>query len=117
MEPLESVIKIYGQALKDNDYQTIISLFSEDAKVFSLFAGEKSPSVFFQNLFECSHRTKVEIKNIFFDPHDEKIAAAYIYMEAMRNQHVIQAEAVDVFKFDHENKIKRLKIFLDTYLR
>jgi hypothetical protein len=116
MKPLENVIRIYGQALKDNDYQTMNSLFSKDAKVFSFFAGEKSPLDFFQNLFENSHRTKVEIKNILFDLYNKKIAAAYIYLEAIWNkQSTIKFEAVDIFEFDQENKIKNLKIILDTY--
>lgn len=116
MKTLESIIRIYGQALKDNDYPTMINLFSKDAKVFSFFVGEKSPLDFFQNLFENSHRTKVEIRNILFDANDKKIVAAYIYLEAVWNRQLtIPFEAVDIFEFDQENKIKNLKIILDTY--
>lgn len=116
MKTLESIIRIYVQALRDNDYQTMVSLFSKDAKVFSFFVGEKSPLDFFQNLFENSHRTKVEIRNIFFDADNKKTVAAYIYLEAVWNRQLtIQFEAVDIFEFDQENKIKNLKIILDTY--
>jgi hypothetical protein len=116
MKPLERIIKTYAQALKDNDYQTMISLFSQDAQVFSFQVGEKSPSDFFQNLFGKSDRTKVEIKNIFFDLDNKKRAAAYIYIESIWNKQTpIPFEAVDIFEFDQENKIKSLKIILDTY--
>lgn len=116
MKILESIIKTYAQALRDNDYQTITCLFSKNAKIFSFLAGEKSPPDFFQNLFENSRRTKLEIKNILFDLDNKKTVAAYIYLEAVWNKQLtLQFEAVDIFEFDRENKIKTLKIILDTY--
>jgi hypothetical protein len=116
MKPLGSIIKTYAQALRDNDYQTINRLFSKKAKIISFLAGEKSPPDFFKNLFENSRRTKVEIKNILFDLDNKKTVAAYIYLEAIWNkQSTLQFEAVDIFEFDRENKIKALKIILDTY--
>ena len=116
MKTSENIIRTYAQALKDNDYQTIIGLFSKEAKVFSYQGGEKTPSIFFQSLFENSCRTKVEIKNILVDSENDKIVAAYIYIDTIWNkQTIIQFEAVDIFEFDKENKIKKLKIILDTY--
>lgn len=116
MTRIENVMRIYAQALKDNDFKTMISLFSKDAKVHSFQVGIKSPQDFFQGLFENSSRTKVEIKNIFFDTANRKISAAYIDLEAIWNkQTTICFEAVDIFEFDQESKIKSLKIILDTY--
>lgn len=116
MKTYENVIRLYAQALKDNDYQAIIDLFSKNARVFSFQAGEKSPVNFFQDLFKNSSRSNIEIKNIFFDSKNRKTVAAYIYLEALlNNKHPIQFEAVDIFEFDQENKIKNLKIILDTY--
>lgn len=116
MKTYENVIRLYAQALKDNDYQAIINLFSKNARVFSFQAGEKSPSKFFQNLFQNSSRNKVEIKNIFFDSKNRKTVAAYIHLEALlNNKHPIKFEVVDIFEFDAKNKIKALKIILDTY--
>jgi limonene-1,2-epoxide hydrolase len=116
MKLLENIVRTYCQALKDNDYQTIIRLFAKEAKIISFIAGEKSPLDFFQNLFSNSRRIKVEIKNILFDVDNKKIVAAYIYLEVIWNkQEVIQFEVVDIFEFDQENKIKNLKIILDTY--
>jgi len=38
------------------------------------------------------------------------------YLESIWNKQVtIPFEAVDIFEFDQENKIKNLKIILDTY--
>ena len=112
----ENIIRIYGRALKDNDYETMVGLFSDDAKVYSFQAGEKSPLDFFKNLFESSDRTKVEIKSILFDLQNRKIVAAYIYIESIWNkQSTIPFEAVDIFEFDLDDKIKSLRIILDTY--
>ena len=116
MRKHEEIIRLYAQALKDNDYQAIVDLFSKNARVFSFQFGEKSPPDFFRGLFENSCRNKVEIKNIFFDSKNRKMIAAYIHLEAvLYNKYPIQFEAVDIFEFDVENKIKALKIVLDTY--
>ena len=113
----ENIIKFYTQALKDNNYQKIIDLFSKDAKVFSILSGEHPPSIFFQDLFRNTRRNKVEIKNIFLDLNNKKMMAAYIYLEAIwNNQSTIQFEAVDIFEFDQEDKIKYLRTILDTHL-
>lgn len=113
---MNNIIRTYAQTLENNDYQAIINLFSKDARIFSFQEGEQSPSAFFQNLFENSSRGKVEIKNVFFDVKNEKIIAAYIYLKVMWNKKdTIEFEAVDIFEFDSENKIKELKIILDTY--
>lgn len=61
----KDIIESYCHALKANDYQEMIRLFAEDAKVFSFFTGEKPAPAFFQNLFSTSRRTNVELKNMF----------------------------------------------------
>jgi len=107
-------IQTYCTALKTNDYHTIIGLFSKDATVFSYFAGETSAPKFFENLFKTSRRTNVELKNLFIG--ENATIAAYIHLEAIwNNKIVIQFEAVDIFEFDAEHKIKTLRIILDTY--
>ncbi len=111
MTAYNDIIQSYCKALKANDYQTMISLFSEDAKVFMpFFAGEKPAPEFFQNLFKTSRRTKVELKNMFIGVENKTTVAAYIYL-----QEKIGFEAVDIFEFNSENKITTLRIILDTY--
>ncbi|HBL98836.1 TPA: hypothetical protein DDZ86_04300 [Candidatus Dependentiae bacterium] len=110
------IIQSYCKALKANDYNVMISLFSKDATVFSFFAGEKSAAEFFQNLFKTSRRTKVELKNMFIGLENKSTVAAYIYLEAVWNEKfALQFEAVDIFEFNSENKITTLRIILDTY--
>jgi hypothetical protein len=107
-------IQSYCTALRMNDYHAMIDLFSKDARVFSYFAGEKPATEFFHNLFKTSRRTKVELKNIFIG--ENAIVAAYIHLEAIWNEKsAMQFEAVDIFEFDAEHKIKMLRIILDTY--
>ncbi|KKR96864.1 MAG: hypothetical protein UU47_C0006G0025 [candidate division TM6 bacterium GW2011_GWE2_41_16] len=93
----------------------MISLFSEDAKVFSFLVGEKSAPKFYQNLFKTSRRTQVELKNMFIG--ENKItAAAYLDIVAVRDEKfTVQFEAVDMFEFNAENKITTLRIIMDTY--
>ena len=110
------IIQSYCKALKTNDYQVMISLFSKDAKVFSFFAGEKPAPEFYQNLFKTSRRTKVELKNMFIGLENKPTVAAYLYLEAVRDEKfVLQFEAVDIFEFNSENKITTLRIIMDTY--
>lgn len=116
MTPYSDILQSYCLALLANDYQTMISLFSKNAKVFSFFAGKKSAPEFFQNLFKTSRRTKVELKNIFIEFENKPIVAAYICLESVWNEKaVLKFECVDIFEFDHENKITTLRIILDTY--
>jgi hypothetical protein len=116
MKIYEKNIQTYAKALRDNDYETIITLFSQGAKVFSFQAGEQPALVFFQNLFANSSRSQVEIKNIFFSVKNPQTAAADLYLKVLWNKkHPIEFEAVDVFEFNSENKINTLKIILDTH--
>jgi 5-hydroxyisourate hydrolase-like protein (transthyretin family) len=114
MSPYNTIIQTYCLALKLNDYPTLIKLFSKDAYVCSFFAGQKPAPEFFHNLFKTSKRTKVELKNIFIG--ENNTIAAYIHLESIWNEkYTIQFEAVDIFEFNAEHKIKTLKIILDTY--
>lgn len=116
MKKLEEVVKIYCQALLDNDYSDMIDLFAKNARISSYLAGDKSPFDFYQDLFANSRRTKVDLKNLFFDSKDKKILVAYIRIEAVwKEQFLIEFEAIDMFEFDKKNKVKSLKIILDTY--
>ena len=116
MTMYKNIIRLYCQALLENDYQTMISLFSGDARVFSFLAGEKPPSEFYRNLFAVSRRTNVELKNVFIDFDNKTTAAAYICIESILKENItLKVEAVDIFEFDSEHKIKTLKIILDTY--
>lgn len=116
LRAVESIIAMYTVALRDNDLEMMLKLFAPDAKVHSLFAGEKSASDFFQNLFESSSRTRVEIRRLFFDVHDKSAVAAHIEIDALwNNRSPITFEVVDIFTFGAGNRIKALKIILDTY--
>lgn len=115
-EKYNNVIQCYAQALQKNDYPGIVKLFSKKAKIFSFLAGEQKPKIFFQNLFKNSFRRCVEIRNIFFDANNKKMAAVYLHLDAVLNQkHAIIFDAVDLFEFDSQYKIKTLKIILDTH--
>ena len=114
MTSYSDIIKSYCNALQTNDYQAIINLFAKDAKIFSLFAGEKSAKEFFQNLFKTSRRAKVELKNTFIGVENKQTVAACIYLEEVRNEKIAPPlEAIDIFEFNAENKITKLRIILN----
>jgi hypothetical protein len=77
------IIQTYCAALKTNDYDTMIGLFSKDAKVFSFFAGEKPAQEFFLNLFKTSRRTTVELKKFFIELENKTTIAAYLYIRTL----------------------------------
>ena len=112
----KSIIQSYCKALKENDYQAMISLFAKDAKVFSYLAGDQPATEFYKNLFGTSRRTSVVVKNMFIESEGKTTVAVYLYLEAIRyEKFAIQFEAVDIFEFDFENKITTLKIIMDTW--
>jgi hypothetical protein len=116
MKTFNTIIQSYAKALKDKDYQAIVNLFSQDARVFSPLRGEQPPSIFFPNYFQNNDISKVEVKNIFFDVENKNMAAAFLYFKEILNKKVpIEFEVVDIFEFDEDNKIKTLKIVLDTH--
>lgn len=111
----ENLLQAYCKALEQNNYDSILGLFSKGAKVFSYLAGEKTPEEFYKNLFENSTRTRVELKNIFLSP-DHKTIAAYLYIEAVRNKKIhVNFEAVDIMEINLENKIKSIQVIMDTH--
>lgn len=114
MIPYNDIIQSYCNALKANDYQGIMSLFSKDAKVFSYIAGEQSAPEFYQDLFKTTRRTKVELKNIFIGLENKTTAVAYLYLEGVLNEKdAIQNTAADIFEFNSENKIIALRLIID----
>ncbi|MBI5346954.1 MAG: hypothetical protein HZB76_07425 [Chlamydiae bacterium] len=116
MKIIQEIILSYCTALKENDYQTIIALFAKNSKVYSFLAGVKEPMEFFENLFSTSKRTIVDLRKIFVGLDDPKSVAAYIYLETLWAEKLkLNVEAVDLFEFDSNNKIKTLRIILDTH--
>ena len=116
MKTPAQIIASYAQALRDNDYETIISLFAEDAMVFSFLAGAQPPSVFFKRLFENSSRSKVEVRKLFFEEENGNTVVADVCLDAILDkEHSVTIEAVDIFEFNPENKIKTLRLVLDTH--
>lgn len=114
MIPYNGIIQAYCKALKMNDYQGMMSLFSKDAKVFSYIAGEQSAPEFYQYLFKTTRRTKVELKNIFIGLENKTTVAAYLYLEGVRNEKdAMQTTAADIFEFNSENKIIALRLIVD----
>lgn len=114
MIPYNDLIQSYCKALKANDYQGMMRLFSKDAKVFSYIAGEQSAPEFYQYLFKTTRRTKVELKNIFIGLENKTTVAAYLSLEGAQNGNVaIQNTAADIFEFNSENKIIALRLIID----
>lgn len=113
---IQNIIRSYTKCLKNNDYDGVIKLFAKDAEVFSFLTGKQHPAVFFKTLFNDSTRSKVKIINIYSESKEKNKATAHLSLTALlKNKHEINFEAVDLFEFDSENKIRKLQIILDTH--
>jgi len=112
---IEEIIQTYALALRDNDYEAMINLFAADAMIFSFQAGVQQPTVFFRNLFATTSRSAVKIKTVFFNEAKSEVAVHINLVALLDKQYPINMEVVDIFEFDSKNKIKTLRIILDTY--
>lgn len=108
----QNLLLSYCKALQASDYQAIVRLFAKNAQV--VLGSAKPASEFYQNYFKLSQCAKVEIKDLFVGLHGNDIAAL-IYLEEVRNGEVLQVEVVDIFEFDAEYKITKLRIIVNKY--
>lgn len=108
------IIKNYLNSLELSDYEKLISLFTEDAIVYSPLYGEILASKFYKDLFEDTSKSKITLLNILMGE-DERVAAGHFrYDWTLANGTPTCFECVDIFNFSPEGKIKELRIIYDS---
>lgn len=105
----------YLDAFNAGDLDSVLSLFSADARVFSPTQAEpKSPRDFYPPLLERSKGTVFTAKALFAGESPDSAAVLFDYAKPMPDGSVGTFDCVDVFAFDGAGKITEMKIVFDT---
>lgn len=106
----------YFAALESGDYQAMIALFEDGAKVHSPLYGQMAALVFYRDLFADTVASKITPLNVLISQSNPQVGAAHFrYDWTMKNGEVTHFECVDVIALGASGKIKELKIIYDTF--
>jgi len=112
---IEKTIKEYLKGLEVGSYEHIIKLFSPDAVVHSPLYSDIKAKKFYQNLFEDTSKSKINLINIFVNPKKPQVAAGHFHYDwILKDGTSTSFECVDIFQFTQNGKIKELTIIYDT---
>lgn len=112
----EEIIKQYLKYLEIACYETIMSLFTDEAIVQSPLYGLIPAKVFYRDLLNDTSSSKITLKDIFLSTMNENTSCAcFEYIWTLKDGKKVTFEVVDIFEFDKTNKIKQLTIIYDTY--
>jgi len=105
----------YLDAFNDGDLESLLSLFSEQALVYSPTQPEpKAPQDFYPALLERSKGTKFKLKAVFEGEQPNIAAMLFDYNKAMPDGSIVTFDCVDVCLFDENGKIEEMRIIFDT---
>lgn len=107
-------LKQYLQHLEAADYDSLISLFTQNAIVHSPLYGKMSASQFYKDLFEDTAESKLTLLNIFTGEKENTAAVHFLFDWTLSNGTPAPFEVVDVCKFSTDGKIQELKIIYDS---
>lgn len=111
----KNIIKQYCELLQKNDIATAINLFTKNAQIISPTLGTQTIEEFLA-FIDKTKRTNVTINELFTSQLNHKRIAAYITVTSLwQNVHKVQIDAIDIFEFDENNKIKRVEMYYDSY--
>ena len=107
-------IKTYLRCLETADYETLISLFADDAVVHSPLYGDVPAPKFYKDLFEDTAESKITPLNVFTSENPNVAAAHFQFDWTLADGTPVPFEVVDVFRFSDDGKVKELKIIYDS---
>ncbi len=111
---IQENIKRYLGALEKADYQGVIGLFCEGAKVFSPLYGQQSPASFYRDLFQDTHQSRIELLDIYQGQTARNWGVNFLYHWTLAEGAQTTFDCVDLFEFDEMGKIISLRIIYDT---
>nr|WP_218884261.1 nuclear transport factor 2 family protein [Burkholderia guangdongensis] len=109
-------VRSYLKALERGDVAAICALFTPDARIFSPFLGWMQAAPFFAKVNEASGESTITPIDICVSTTGSRRATGYfIYDWVLKDGSAVRFECVDVFEFDANGLIERMKIVYDTY--
>jgi ketosteroid isomerase-like protein len=109
-------VRAYLKARARGDVAAICALFAPDAQIFSPFLGWMQAAPFFAKVSEASGESKITPIDICVSTTGARRATGYfIYDWVLKDGSAVRFECVDVFEFDANGLVERMKIVYDTY--
>ncbi|NPT61501.1 nuclear transport factor 2 family protein [Paraburkholderia elongata] len=109
-------VRTYLKELERGDVAAICALFAPDAQIFSPFLGWMQAAPFFAKVSEASGESKITPIDICVSTTGARRATGYfIYDWVLKDGSAVRFECVDVFEFDANGLVERMKIVYDTY--
>jgi ketosteroid isomerase-like protein len=110
-------INTYLEVLERGDIDAICALFAPDAQVFSPILGWVRPSALYTKLRDASGQSRLTPIDICVSTSGAPRATAYfVYDWVLKDGSAVRFDCVDVFEFDANGLIERMKIIYDTHL-
>jgi len=108
----------YRKAVRDRDFDAILSMFSPDAVIVTPLKGECDARTYHEWLFATVKKTTVKVVNAFQALNGEiSIAVQANYEWLMHDEKIIKFGGMSVFEFTADKKkIKKMSTFYDTSL-
>ena len=112
----KKIITVYLRGLEKGNCNEILELFTNNATVSSPLYGEVKATDFFEQLFEDTSDSKIELHGVFVDISDSnKYAAHFRYDWNLKNGQRVSFNCVDIFEFEEDSsKINHLSIIYDS---
>jgi ketosteroid isomerase-like protein len=113
----DETIRRYMQALGDADYETIVSLFTEDGTVTSPFLGTMHAGGFFEQLSRASSQNVITPIDVMVSTSDPTRGAGYFeYDWTMADGSTVVFNVVDLFTFEPGGgRFTSMSIVYDTH--
>lgn len=108
----------YRKAVRDRDFEAILSMFSSDAVIITPLKGSCDVKTYHEWLFATVKKTSVKIINVYQALNGEiSIAVQAEYEWVMQDDKVIHFVGMSVFEFTPDKKkIQKMSSFYDTSL-
>ena len=113
MTPKE-IANAYIEWLAKGEIEKIIALFSADGQVHSPVYGVQSAKDFYEQLAEDSNSSVLQLKGIFEEKRNNRLAIYFNYKWTLRNGTFVDFDVVDILELNKKNQITSLKIIYDT---
>ena len=111
------VVTDYLNAVMQGDLDNIVSLFSDDAFVYTPLQGQNlPPEEFFSMLFEASAEVTIKLIDVFVSAEGSGCVAGYFnYAWGLANGEQVSFDAMDIFELSPEDKkIRSIVAIYDT---
>jgi hypothetical protein len=112
----QDIIKQYCRFGLENDIAMAKKLFAKDAKIISPTLGTQTVDEFLA-FIDKTKRTEIVLNELFTSQSNPRRIAAYITVDSLWQSGTakVSIEAIDVFEFDENSKIKRLEMYYDSH--